>query len=204
MDRLVRREARNEEQPELAEPCCLRLPFMSSAAAGWKLWTQQGAEFSLPGLIVSVLAMPMMYFLCSAQAASGGGARKPRTARRRHREHHVRLALARRGGCAAGAARHRCVVGRRRRFTRHRLVSCPRRPRGLGEGSSAAITAPEACIWRPQRLPSDPRHNWSSTTSPSVCVLVQMQRMRRATCVAGDLPSGRFADVLFDCIKQAA
>jgi divalent metal cation (Fe/Co/Zn/Cd) transporter len=31
--------------------------------AGWKLWTQQGAEFSLPGLIVSVLAMPTMYFL---------------------------------------------------------------------------------------------------------------------------------------------
>jgi divalent metal cation (Fe/Co/Zn/Cd) transporter len=31
--------------------------------AGWKLWTQQGAEFSLPGLAVSVLAMPIMYFL---------------------------------------------------------------------------------------------------------------------------------------------
>jgi divalent metal cation (Fe/Co/Zn/Cd) transporter len=31
--------------------------------AGWKLWTQQGAEFSLPGLVVSVLAMPIMYFL---------------------------------------------------------------------------------------------------------------------------------------------
>jgi divalent metal cation (Fe/Co/Zn/Cd) transporter len=32
-------------------------------SAGWKLWTQQGAEFSLPGLIVSILAMPIMYFL---------------------------------------------------------------------------------------------------------------------------------------------
>jgi divalent metal cation (Fe/Co/Zn/Cd) transporter len=31
--------------------------------AGWKLWTQQGAEFSLPGLIVSALAIPTMYFL---------------------------------------------------------------------------------------------------------------------------------------------
>ncbi len=31
--------------------------------AGWKLWMQQGAEFSLPGLIVTVLAMPIMYFL---------------------------------------------------------------------------------------------------------------------------------------------
>jgi hypothetical protein len=31
--------------------------------AGWKLWTQRGAEFSLPGLIVSALAIPTMYFL---------------------------------------------------------------------------------------------------------------------------------------------
>jgi divalent metal cation (Fe/Co/Zn/Cd) transporter len=33
------------------------------ATAGWKFWTQQGAEFSLPGLIISVLAIPTMYFL---------------------------------------------------------------------------------------------------------------------------------------------
>jgi divalent metal cation (Fe/Co/Zn/Cd) transporter len=33
------------------------------ASAGWKLWMQQGAEFSLPGLVVSVLAIPTMYFL---------------------------------------------------------------------------------------------------------------------------------------------
>src|SRR5258708_3783469 len=33
------------------------------ASAGWKLWMQQGADFSLPGLIVSVLAIPNMYFL---------------------------------------------------------------------------------------------------------------------------------------------
>jgi divalent metal cation (Fe/Co/Zn/Cd) transporter len=31
--------------------------------AAWKLWTQQGAEFSLPGLVVSVLALPIMYVL---------------------------------------------------------------------------------------------------------------------------------------------
>lgn len=31
--------------------------------AVWKLWTQQGAEFSAPGLAVSVLAMPIMYVL---------------------------------------------------------------------------------------------------------------------------------------------
>ncbi len=33
------------------------------ASAGWKLWTHQGAEFSLPGLILCVLAVPIMYLL---------------------------------------------------------------------------------------------------------------------------------------------
>ena len=33
------------------------------ASAAWKLWTHQGAEFSLPGLILCVLAVPIMYFL---------------------------------------------------------------------------------------------------------------------------------------------
>src|ERR1700730_10536334 len=33
------------------------------ASAGWKLWVQQGAEFSFPGIVISVLAIPTMYFL---------------------------------------------------------------------------------------------------------------------------------------------
>jgi divalent metal cation (Fe/Co/Zn/Cd) transporter len=33
------------------------------AAAGWKLWTQQGADFSLLGFSVAVLAIPIMYVL---------------------------------------------------------------------------------------------------------------------------------------------
>jgi divalent metal cation (Fe/Co/Zn/Cd) transporter len=33
------------------------------AAAAWNLWMQQGADFSLPGLAVTVLAIPVMYFL---------------------------------------------------------------------------------------------------------------------------------------------
>ncbi len=33
------------------------------AVAAWKLWMRQGAEFSLPGLLISVLAVPVMYFL---------------------------------------------------------------------------------------------------------------------------------------------
>jgi divalent metal cation (Fe/Co/Zn/Cd) transporter len=33
------------------------------ASAGWKLWTRTGAEFSLSGLVLSALAVPIMYFL---------------------------------------------------------------------------------------------------------------------------------------------
>src|SRR3974390_2800739 len=32
------------------------------AAAAWKLWTRQGAEFSPPGLLITVIAIPIMYF----------------------------------------------------------------------------------------------------------------------------------------------
>jgi divalent metal cation (Fe/Co/Zn/Cd) transporter len=39
------------------------------ASAGWKLWTQQGAKFSLPGLILCVLAVPIMYFLSHRKLA---------------------------------------------------------------------------------------------------------------------------------------
>jgi divalent metal cation (Fe/Co/Zn/Cd) transporter len=51
------------------------------ASAGWKLWTQQGAAFSLPGLIISVLAVPVMYFLSrrKLQVASVLGSRALRT-----------------------------------------------------------------------------------------------------------------------------
>ena len=32
-------------------------------SAGWSLWTRQGAEFSAPGLVISVLAIPIMRYL---------------------------------------------------------------------------------------------------------------------------------------------
>jgi hypothetical protein len=41
------------------------------ASAGWKFWTQQGAEFSLSGLIISVLAIPTMYFLAQRKLQLG-------------------------------------------------------------------------------------------------------------------------------------
>jgi divalent metal cation (Fe/Co/Zn/Cd) transporter len=47
------------------------------ASAGWKLWTREGAEFSLPGLIVSLLAIPIMAFLSrrKLQVANALGSR---------------------------------------------------------------------------------------------------------------------------------
>jgi divalent metal cation (Fe/Co/Zn/Cd) transporter len=32
-------------------------------AAGWKLWQRTGGEFSLPGLVLSLLSIPIMYYL---------------------------------------------------------------------------------------------------------------------------------------------
>jgi divalent metal cation (Fe/Co/Zn/Cd) transporter len=31
--------------------------------AGWSLWTHHGGEFSVPGLIIAAIAMPIMYVL---------------------------------------------------------------------------------------------------------------------------------------------
>jgi divalent metal cation (Fe/Co/Zn/Cd) transporter len=42
------------------------------ASAGWKLWTQQGAEFSLPGLVISVLSIPIMYVLARRKLEIAG------------------------------------------------------------------------------------------------------------------------------------
>jgi divalent metal cation (Fe/Co/Zn/Cd) transporter len=39
------------------------------ASAGWKLWTRQGAEFSVPGLIVTMLAIPVMSVLARRKLA---------------------------------------------------------------------------------------------------------------------------------------
>jgi divalent metal cation (Fe/Co/Zn/Cd) transporter len=47
------------------------------ASAGWKFWMRQGAEFSLSGLVISALAIPIMYFLArqKLQVASALGSR---------------------------------------------------------------------------------------------------------------------------------
>jgi divalent metal cation (Fe/Co/Zn/Cd) transporter len=42
------------------------------ASAGWKLWTHEGAEFSIPGLTISVLAIPIMYVLSRGKLKLAG------------------------------------------------------------------------------------------------------------------------------------
>jgi hypothetical protein len=56
------------------------LAFYVVASAGWKLWMQEGAEFSLPGFIVSVVAIPVMYVLSrrKLRLARALGSRAPR------------------------------------------------------------------------------------------------------------------------------
>ncbi len=51
------------------------------ASAAWKLWMHEGGEFSIPGLIISLLAIPIMYFLSrrKLRVASALGSRALRT-----------------------------------------------------------------------------------------------------------------------------
>jgi len=50
-------------------------------AAGWSLWTRQGAEFSWPGLFVSLAAIPVMWLLSrqKLRVADALGSRALRT-----------------------------------------------------------------------------------------------------------------------------
>jgi divalent metal cation (Fe/Co/Zn/Cd) transporter len=38
-------------------------------SAGWSLWAKQGAEFSMPGLVVALAAIPIMYLLAKRKIA---------------------------------------------------------------------------------------------------------------------------------------
>jgi divalent metal cation (Fe/Co/Zn/Cd) transporter len=56
-----------ESAERTASRICGALLFVLAAyvvaSAGWKFWTRQGAEFSLSGLVICALAIPIMYFL---------------------------------------------------------------------------------------------------------------------------------------------
>ena len=38
-------------------------------SSGWSLWTRHGADFSVPGLVISVLAIPIMRYLARRKIA---------------------------------------------------------------------------------------------------------------------------------------
>jgi divalent metal cation (Fe/Co/Zn/Cd) transporter len=68
LDVELRRGAQFAEKAErtasrIAGALLLALAAYVVIGAVWKLWTRQGAEFSLAGLIVSVVAIPVMYTL---------------------------------------------------------------------------------------------------------------------------------------------
>ena len=85
------------------------------AGAAWSLWTRHGEAFSLPGLIVALLAMPIMTLSGASQDRDCNAARQPRHAGRCRREHHLRLAVARCSCRPVGRRHARRVVGRRRK-----------------------------------------------------------------------------------------
>lgn len=68
---------RGGEFPESTEHAARRiagallfaLAFYVVVSAGWALWQGQGQQFSWPGLLVALLAMPVMYFLARRKRA---------------------------------------------------------------------------------------------------------------------------------------
>lgn len=70
---LRHRQAFSERAEHLASRIGGGLLFALAAyvavSAGWSLWTRQGAAFSIPGLAISVLAIPVMRYLARSKIA---------------------------------------------------------------------------------------------------------------------------------------
>lgn len=70
---LRRGQAFSEQAERTARRIGAALLFTLAAyvvsAAGWSLWTRQGEEFSLSGLVVSSIAIPTMYYLARRKLA---------------------------------------------------------------------------------------------------------------------------------------
>ncbi|HEY2618067.1 MAG TPA: cation transporter [Acetobacteraceae bacterium] len=62
-------EAAERTARRIAGGLLIALAAYVVAAAGWKLWTRTGQTFSWPGLVVTVLAMPIMYGLARRKIA---------------------------------------------------------------------------------------------------------------------------------------
>jgi divalent metal cation (Fe/Co/Zn/Cd) transporter len=51
----------------------LALSLFLLVGAGWSLWEGEGQEFSIPGLVVAVLALPLMYWLARTKLRVADG-----------------------------------------------------------------------------------------------------------------------------------
>jgi hypothetical protein len=80
-------------------------------SAGFGFWRHYGAEFSTPGSVLAVAAIPIMYLLARRKLALARTTRKPRASGRCHRKHHLWLAIIRRGPWPGSPARPRRLVG---------------------------------------------------------------------------------------------
>lgn len=65
-------EAAERTASRIAGALLLALAAWVVAAAAWKLWTRTGQNFSWPGLIIAVLAMPVMAVLARSKIALAG------------------------------------------------------------------------------------------------------------------------------------
>ena len=101
-------------------------------SALWSLWTQRPEDFSMPGLLIALVAIPTMYFLAKRKIAIAEkiGSRALRADA--VEVDHLRLAIG--YGChrVDGTILRWRVVGRFRHLARHRLVPRQGSARGLG------------------------------------------------------------------------
>jgi len=70
-------EAAEERASKIAGALLLALALYVVGSALWSFWHRQGAEFSVPGLLVALVAIPTMYMLSKAKirVADGLGSR---------------------------------------------------------------------------------------------------------------------------------
>ena len=106
----------SEPLAALAARCCSRWPPISSSELGGASGTGTGEAFTLPGLIVALLALPIMTVLARRKITVRTPARQSRHARRCGGEHHLRMAIA----CGGGGP-----LGRRGASHRDRRVERP-------------------------------------------------------------------------------
>jgi divalent metal cation (Fe/Co/Zn/Cd) transporter len=62
-------EAAERRASRIAGALLVALALYVVSAAGWRLWTRTGASFSWPGLLIALLAMPLMYLLARRKIA---------------------------------------------------------------------------------------------------------------------------------------